>query len=265
MKLCIYHGNCADGFAAAWVVRRFWQQSTFDEVEFFPANYGDVPPDVTGKDVVIVDFSYPRGVLMEMEWEAEKLLVIDHHKTAREALTGLDFVKFDMEKSGAILAWRNFFSSEPPVLLHYIQDRDLWTWSMPDSRAVSAAIASYPYDFSVWDNLMKRPIPELVIEGESILRYQGQVVRRHLENVVMIEMDGYAVPCVNATTMISEIGNELCQGHPFAVSYFDTAEKRVFSLRSAGDGVDMAEIAKKHGGGGHKHAAGFTAGSPEIF
>ena len=53
MTVCIYHGNCADGFGAAWVVRK-----AIGEIEFHPGTYGQPPPDVTGKDVVMVDFSY---------------------------------------------------------------------------------------------------------------------------------------------------------------------------------------------------------------
>ena len=52
--MCIYHGNCADGFGAAWVVR----QALGADVEFVPGVYGQDSPNVTVKDVVLVDFSY---------------------------------------------------------------------------------------------------------------------------------------------------------------------------------------------------------------
>jgi nanoRNase/pAp phosphatase (c-di-AMP/oligoRNAs hydrolase) len=32
-----------------------------------------------------------------------------------------------------------------------------------------------------------------------------------------------------------------------------------YSLRSAEGGLDVSVIAKRHGGGGHPHAAGFTS------
>lgn len=34
--------------------------------------------------------------------------------------------------------------------------------------------------------------------------------------------------------------------------------KRVFSLRSTPDGIDVSEIAKARGGGGHRNAAEFV-------
>ena len=57
--LCIYHGGCDDGFAAAWCVRA----ALGDEVEFYPGVYAKEPPDATGRDVLMVDFSYKRPVL----------------------------------------------------------------------------------------------------------------------------------------------------------------------------------------------------------
>ena len=50
----------------------------------------------------------------------------------------------------------------------------------------------------------------------------------------------------------------MAQGQPFAVCYWDTLQGRVFSLRSTDDGMDVSEIAKQYGGGGHRNAAGFT-------
>lgn len=80
-----------------------------------------------------------------------------------------------------------------------------------------------------------------------------------------MDIAGYNVPVVNAPYMwASELGNELCQGEPFAATYYDTAEARVFSLRSKDDGVDVSEIASEFGGGGHRNAAGFRVPLDEL-
>ena len=60
--LCIYHGNCADGFTAAWAVHGKFG----DQLDYHPGIYGQEPPDVTGRDVVMVDFSYKHSVLDAM-------------------------------------------------------------------------------------------------------------------------------------------------------------------------------------------------------
>jgi oligoribonuclease NrnB/cAMP/cGMP phosphodiesterase (DHH superfamily) len=105
MSMCIYHGNCADGFGAAWVVRK-----AMGEIDFHPGKYQEPPPDVTGKDVVMVDFSYKRPVLLEMAEKANSILILDHHKTAAEDLLDLPAnvtAKFDMGHSGAMLTWEH--------------------------------------------------------------------------------------------------------------------------------------------------------------
>ena len=79
--LCIYHGNCADGFGAAWVVRRYFK----GECDFYAGQYGAEPPDVTGRDVIMVDFSYKRPVIDAMAVKAQTILILDHHKTAQAA------------------------------------------------------------------------------------------------------------------------------------------------------------------------------------
>lgn len=83
--ICIYHANCADGFTAAWAVR----EALGETVEYIPAGYGDEPPDVAGADVIIVDFSYKRPVLERMAHTARSIIVLDHHKTARDDLINL--------------------------------------------------------------------------------------------------------------------------------------------------------------------------------
>ena len=66
--------------------------------------------------------------------------VLDHHATAAEDLAGLPFVTIDLDRSGAVLAWEHFHPGRPvPLLLRYVQDRDLWRWALPRSREVNAA------------------------------------------------------------------------------------------------------------------------------
>jgi oligoribonuclease NrnB/cAMP/cGMP phosphodiesterase (DHH superfamily) len=69
---------------------------------------------------------------------------------------------------------------------------------------------------------------------------------------------GFDIPCLNVPyTHVSEAGNIMTQGEPFAVCYFDYAEGRQFSLRSTDEGEDVSIIAKHFGGGGHRNASAF--------
>ena len=259
MSMCIYHGNCADGFGAAWVVRK-----ALGEIEFHPGNYQEPPPDVTGKDVVMVDFTYKRPVLLGMAEKANSILILDHHKTAAEDLIDLPAnvtAKFDMNRSGAMLAWDHFFVGEiPPPLLLHIEDRDLWRFALQNTRQIQANVFSYPYDFQVWDTLMATAPAALAAGGEAIERKHFKDIRELL-GVTTREMmiGGHRVPVANLPyTMSSDAGHELAKGHPFAACYWDTPTGRVFSLRSNAYGVDVSEVAKQYGGGGHRNAAGFS-------
>lgn len=258
-QLCIYHGNCADGFGAAWAVRQ-----ALGEIQFHPGKYQEPPPDVDGKDVVMVDFSYKRPVLLEMAARANSILILDHHKSAAEDLIELpDNVQctFDMERSGAMLAWDHYFPGQcPPALLLHIEDRDLWRFALQHTREIQSSVFSYPYDFAVWDELMNMPRPQLIADGKAIERKHLKDVNELLGVVVRDMMiAGHRVPVANVPyTMTSDAGHQLAHGHPFAACYWDTPSGRVFSLRSTDDGMDVSVIASHYGGGGHRHASGFT-------
>lgn len=266
--LCIYHANCADGFGAAWIVRRLCP-----DAEFYAAKHGEPAPDVSGKHVVIVDFSYPLDTLQSMASTALSVLIIDHHKTAQEALSALpqttpdDLEKhqlaafFDMERSGAGLTWDYFYPSQPrPALINHIEDRDLWRFKLQGTREILANLFSHPQDFEVWDELMVTPVSSLRLEGAAIERSRqrelADLLRATQRRLVIA---GFDVPAANLPfTQASDAGHIMCAGEPFAAIYWDTPTGRSFSLRSADTGEDVSAIAKQYGGGGHRNAAGFS-------
>lgn len=264
--ICIYHGNCADGFGAAWVVNRALGKVDCG-IEFVAGMYGEAPPDVTGRDVIMVDFSYKRDVLLQMAVKANTILILDHHKTAAADLVDLPTnicAVFDMNHSGAMLTWMHFFKDmEPPQLLRHIEDRDLWKFQLPKTREIQAALFSYPYDFNVWDGLVEitehEPM-QLAREGEAIERKHFKDIAELLKVVQRrMNIGGYNVPVANLPyTFSSDAGHIMGKGEPFAACYYDTPKGRCFSLRSEPNGVDVSDVAKRFAGGGHKNAAGFT-------
>lgn len=278
--LCIHHGNCADGFGAAWAVRH----ALGDDVEFHAGVYQNDLPDVTGRDVLMVDFSYKRPVIEEMSRAANSILILDHHKSAAEDLADLPparetwamhlayagapacpwvGVVFDQERSGAGITWDYFHAGVGrPRLISYIEDRDLWRFKLPKSREVAAALFSYPYDFQIWDTLMFPDQTDfLAAEGRAIERKHHKDIAE-LVTVTRREMTigGVLVPVANLPyTLTSDAGHLMATDHAsqIGVCYWDTPEGRVFSLRSTDTGPDVSAIAKQYGGGGHAHAAGF--------
>lgn len=287
--LVIYHANCADGFTAAWAVRQAM------DADFHAGVHGEAPPDVAGRDVILVDFCYPRLVLWDMQQVANSILVLDHHKSAEadlqpehmhivridqsaqnftwdkvlryaEADKGwiprtVIYALFDMNRSGAGIAWDFFHPGVPrPELIDHVEDRDLWRFALPGTREIQAAVFSYPYEFDVWDLLMETPMETLRAQGVAIERKHHKDVAE-LVKVAKRQMviGHYEVPVASLPyTLASDAGHLMAKGKPFAACYYDKDGGRVFSLRSTDQGVDVSEVAKLYGGGGHARAAGFT-------
>lgn len=292
--ICIYHGNCADGFGAAWSVRN----AIGGDVEYHAGVYQQAPVNVAGKYVVLVDFCYPTHILEEMVKDALGILIIDHHKSAMssfkeaveekpwlfidmsECSKKVNFERylenlaidrcencgpriygyFDMNRSGAMMAWDFFnWEDEPPNLIKHIQDRDLWRFDLKNTREIQAALFSYIYDFDVWDSLMKLPTEDLAKQGHAIERKHFKDINEFIKVAAhRMTIAGHDVPVLNAPYFYSsDAGHILAQGEKFAACYWDQPDGRVFSLRSSEEGMDVSEIAKQFGGGGHKNAAGF--------
>lgn len=257
----LYHGNCPDGFAAAWAC---WK-SLGDAAEYIPCSYGHEPPDVTNATVYIVDFSFKRDVMLRMAAAANHIQVLDHHVTARDDLAGLDApglrVTFDMERSGATLAWQHFHDGAPCWLVDYAEDRDLWRHWLPRSKEVNAYLSAAPRTFSAYSAAFEAG-PECVADwGTGCLtwiRYYVDSVKQCARRMQFMGHDD--IPVVNAPyTATSEVVGELADDALFAAGWHVRADGTVvYSLRSRGD-FNVAELAEKMGGGGHVKAAGFQS------
>lgn len=298
----LFHGACQDGLGAkfaAWKkfgdkaiyipvqygkplpeINRLKKVADFDEGEIYtPKEFNadglpimtlEMELEVRDVQVFIVDFSYPRDVLEALRSRVSKLVVLDHHKTAEEALRGFPGAHFDMNKSGAVLAWEYFHPGVPvPMILQHVQDRDLWRFKLPGTRELHASMLMIGDDMQVWDAMAEDSdmgrylLTEAVKNGNSILRYEQKKIEDTLKNVKVLPYKGFKAGVLNTTTLGSEIGNAICKtkelGVDFALYYFfDIDGKPILSFRSEGD-FDVSKLAKELGGGGHKNAAGAPA------
>lgn len=308
--IVIYHGNCADGYSAAWVVRQafirdallkigmphdpklmydknadeFGIVASMDKSEIMPifhaGSYSEKePPDVVRADVILVDFSYKRDTIQRMCDLANSVLIIDHHKTAIEDLAGFEHPKFksyfDLEHSGAMLAWFYYFNDAlPPPMLAHVEDRDLGKFNIFGTREANSAIFSYPYTWANWDMLMLNPPDQFIRDGAAIDRKHLkdckeliEVVTRRLYMPIVdadgeMRFHGLEIPVANVPYMHgSDVANILAQKEldegrpPVAGYYYDTPKGRNYGFRSIGD-FDCSRFAKALGGGGHRNASG---------
>lgn len=258
--MVIYHAHCLDGMGAAYAA---WLKFG-DAAEYVPATYGQEPPDVSGKDVYILDFSYPRDVLLAMMEKANCVVVIDHHKTAQQALSDLEFAIFDIEQSGCVLAWKYFFPGNPaPCALIYIEDRDLWQFKWEDTKDFCTGLrATIKDDFK---HIGECDADEMIALGEKLNAEFENQVDALLKIAHELTIDGLTGLAVNANGMFaSELGNRLAlksERDSFGVTYYYDGNIKMwkYSLRSIDTGPDISIIAKKYGGGGHRNAAGFVS------
>lgn len=278
--LVLYHGNCPDGFTAAWSV---WQKHP--NAEFIGVTHTDSKlPNVDGKDVVLVDFCYKRPMLLKLKDRAKSLLVLDHHQSALEECGDLGFCQFDMHRSGAGMAWDHFNGAETrPWLVNYIEYRDLGKLynnkvhpkTLPFVREVLYAVDSYKKTFEVYNSLVAKngelevglnSFDTLVTEGRAIERFAESLIQQICDKAYEIEFDGHKVRVANTPVFQSEVANRLAQTRDFGVCWYQLPMKTKWSLRSRDDGgADVCKICQSFpGGGGHVHAGGFSGPKVDV-
>lgn len=303
-----YHADCIDGFGAAYAAWRHFGANAI----YRPLHHGEAwtLDEIAGHQVFILDFSFTPDALEAMAAIAKSVTQIDHHASARQAwgdrLPGSDglithhapeqqlTVIFDLQKSGARLAWEHFHPNRPvPLVLQHIEDQDLWHFTLPGTRIFCLALRLLPADFSTWDKLVEQTpstetsrYREMLVSGQAIdaffqneverlansdlrmpARLRGEPVdalqaQRHGQAILTdgdlawLAHDGIAV---NANALFaSELGNLLAEQSGSFGLIWQLAGDGVIkvSLRSKGS-CDVASIAVRYGGGGHQNAAGF--------
>ena len=228
----LYHANCNDGFGAAWAA---WVHTQGEDAEFHPVSYQQEPPFAKlGKDnlIYIVDFSYDRERLMELASVHKHVTVLDHHKTAEDALTGewpdkpqnLE-LHFEADKSGAVMTWEYFHGGynrdDIPEILLYAQDRDLWRWELPDSKAINEALLILvPKEFKRWRTIdatwQATGKKQLMEDGYTALQVKFNYIADKAPRHHWQEIGGHKVPSINDYAYPSEMAEELCLRNPEA-------------------------------------------------
>ena len=194
------------------------------------------------------------------------VVVIDHHVSAADAVKVATDHLYDNSHSGATLAWVYFHKDKKmPQLLRYIEDRDLWRFSIPDTTTVCASVDLYDYSFKNWDKLARElEEPEMrerhILQGRIVAKYEKKVSEMLVDhNAQLVDFEGYQIYCVNAPHVFASlIGSILCNKKPpIGIIWSENHDGIAVSLRSDGS-VDVSKIAEKYGGGGHKSSSGFS-------
>ena len=275
----LFHGlktgsPCHDGFGVAYSAWLHARKHGREGILAIPLIRGEPMPadlldQVRGKRVLMGDFAYEDVETMRKLTDAcGEFVLLDHHKSAMEALSGAEWrgkgwreTVFQMDKSGALLAWEYLFPGERvPKLITYVSDRDLWTFKLPYAREVSSHMQSLECTFDMWDSLcrvMESPegFERIVDSGTAIERYKSQLVDLIAEEPRVIDTALGKAAFVNSACLQSELGERLASTHAFACVWWAHGDFLHMSFRSAGS-LDVSELARALGGGGHARAAG---------
>jgi oligoribonuclease NrnB/cAMP/cGMP phosphodiesterase (DHH superfamily) len=266
--LVLYHGRrCPDGFGAALAAWLYYG----DRAEYVGLDHGDVQsvddlPALEGRAVYILDFSFSADILTVMDQRAAKLVMLDHHKSAAEKLTGFacrcGVVHFDMNKSGARLAWEFFHPNEPvPALLQYVEDRDIWKWEFPQSAAFLSALDMEGQDFARWAEIARFGADQLdafTERGRAMDEKFRKMAKDIAEGAQPLVFNGIEGLMVNAPGMFHSLVGDILSAKTgtFALMWSASDKGVKAGLRSQRN-FDCIALAESMGGGGHAQACGF--------
>lgn len=297
IDVVIYHKGCADGEASALCVYAINKEK---DIKYIPMYHvkelpEDLIKDLTGKNVLIVDFSFPKDIMLKLKEICKDVLLIDHHKTAYDDLKDLDFCKFDLTHSAAYLVYKycneNVDDDHVPLYIKYVEDRDLWAWkyrerSEPMYQGILHMKDTGQKNFK---HLLKYlesddEVNKVIEVGIKVMDENKKYIENVVKNVKKTMFEGKIIMLQPLTKphMISEISEHLYTNNnvDYTVCWFGHKDnkylgrislqpfvnhKYVLSFRTNNNDVNVSEVAKKFGGGGHPKASGATIEmNPEL-
>ena len=270
----INHDHCYDGLASAWVAwKRFGNTASYISQKYSDDNK-NIVAQLVGKEVYILDFSFPKNEMLEIESKAKKLVVIDHHQSAEETIKSMKEHVFSLDNSTAYLSWQYFFSDEKiPVVIEYISDSDTWSHKMPNWQEIESFIYDDEIEDITFDSFSKivetletkDGFKEALEIGAALRKIILDKVNYYISNARLVNFEGYEVYAIKNSSgdIRAELGHILAEEtNSFALVFYYEQGLWKCSLRSV-RGFDVSKIAVKYGGGGHKTHAAFVV--PDGF
>jgi nanoRNase/pAp phosphatase (c-di-AMP/oligoRNAs hydrolase) len=298
----IYHRGCLDGFSGFFVAH-ISGRLTKDVII-----YGDVPsttmipPNIDGKNLIIIDVAYKKEVLEEIFKYAKSIVFIDHHISIKEDVSELYnkyknkkniTIVYDAERSGATLSWGYFFKRQKiPLFLKYVEDQDVGNWIYPSTKPFIYALKAY-YHLSTEGKSLNKWFRLLNKENVRRLIKKGKYMQKYNEHLININIPRHTVESFPSSKVYNLAPNLFKKPGQYRVAVYcgfncpSTTElattalakikdidfcimwvynldshKYVMSMRS--NCVDVSEICQIFGGGGHELAAACSFQASEF-
>lgn len=287
----IFHRGCTDGFAGFFILTTTNQIDKHALIYPDMPSAKDVPPNIDGKNIIVIDVAYKKDILLELFHRCNSVTFIDHHISIRDDV--LEMIKtkkndniiivYDERKSGASLTWNYFYPKRKmPLFIKYIEDNDTGAWKLRNTLPFINAL-DVKYDLNIshknlkkWKKLFnEKVVEELVKIGITYDEYKEYLLEINLKRYslesfpsekiytdypeVFSKVGQYKVVvyngsgCPNASILGSRFMNKINCDFVIIWVYHTDRKEYVLSMRSKI--VDISNIAKAFGGGGHKLAA----------
>ena len=290
----IFHGGCLDGYSGFSIAYMSGRLTPDVKIYEDQPSTNNVPPDIDGKDIIIIDVAYKKNILEIIFKYAKSVVFIDHHVSISEDVnelykkynTAMNIqIVYDSTRCGATLAW-SFFNGDKkplPLYLKYIEDQDTGTWMHEKTKPFIYAVRVYfnlstdPKNIEKWKKLMDRTyVAEIVKKGEYMKLYNDLIVNINIPkhtlqrfpskkiydmNPNIFKKPGQytvAVYCGHHCPSVTELGTGALEKMPnidFCIMWVYNIDSKKYILSMRSRKVDISEICKIFGGGGHKLAA----------
>lgn len=281
-KVVLYHAECNDGIMAAAIVAHFEKDPS---IVYHPVKYGstlpNIPPDT---ELMIVDFCFDLGTMLNLLENTKSLSVIDHHESARKTLAALEAsreandnlrIVFAEDDCGASAVWKMYSEltqeTNPaatlrmPKAIRHVRNHDLHKKTIEDDYFFYG-VMTHDQTISFWQSLIEDDTTDaIIVKGTSIynfIKYTFIPQQRTKVFYTKVPDHGYIIPVVNVNRVLRPlILEELVKTNLVAISYEDSlGNRREWSIRSCDKEANGAalKIAHHFGGGGHSNSAGFV-------
>lgn len=273
--ICIYHSRDLDGYTSGFIVKRKYPEAKLIGYDYGkPIPWDQIP---AGEPVIMIDVSLGMTDMLKMALHSGDFTWIDHHISAINEFNATVWpreMKAVLENgiSACEGGWKYLFPNEPmPEAIKLLgeydtwrnQDKERWEQKILPFQFGMRMYCSSPetFPFQIVEQGGKLIVNNIIEEGLTVLKYQAQVNEKACHGSFEIEFDGLRAICLNGGGFNSDVFKSVYnpEKHDVMIPFYFNGKEKFWtvSLYTTHEHVDCSVIAKAHGGGGHKKAAGF--------
>ncbi|AOQ24611.1 Oligoribonuclease NrnB [Moorella thermoacetica] len=247
------------------------------ETKVYICTYDDVNKVVANvfsekDELFITDLSVNQETAEKLKTRGQVTL-LDHHKTAAW-LNQYPWAQVDTSYCGTKLFYNYLISHNANIkpyedFVMLVNDYDLWLHKDPRSRQLNRLLQIVG-DYGFISRFVTKPEINFAPVEQFLLDLEEEKIQNYCQNTVvyqLVDQEDNKYIFAFAERYTSELAEYLLKKYKdyayVMLANLNSIHPKI-SLRSRGD-FDVSAIAKQHGGGGHKAAAGFSVDPKLLF